>query len=69
MKKKTLEILANVFLIAGGINLGILGLFKRNLISQLFSFIPFLVELIYVLIGIAAVYVMIKLIRLSLIHI
>ncbi|MGB6976200.1 MAG: DUF378 domain-containing protein [Gammaproteobacteria bacterium] len=56
MQRNTWDWIAFVLVIIGGINWGLLGLFNFNVIGGIFSFIPFLARLIYILIGIAAIY-------------
>ena len=44
----------------GGINWGLVGLFKWNLVEVLFGAWPWLVSLIYILVGISAVALLMK---------
>lgn len=59
---KKLDIILGTLLVIGGLNWGLVGLFNVNLISVIFGEMSFLSRLIYILIGVAAVYdiVMIK---------
>jgi len=53
MVKSTLEIIALVLLVIGGLNWGLFGLFTLNVVDMLGST---LAQIIYVLVGISAVY-------------
>jgi len=58
-KKKnddTLMTLANVFLWVGGLNWGLIGLFNLDLVQAIFGASPALVQIIYILVGLSAVY-------------
>lgn len=56
MKKKWIGKTAEILLLVGGLNWGLVGLFNFNLVTTIFGSVPFLVSLIYVLVGISAVY-------------
>jgi uncharacterized membrane protein YuzA (DUF378 family) len=56
MLYRFLDWTAIVFLIIGGINLGIIGLFDYDVIVALFPDNPSIPRLIFFLIGIAAIY-------------
>jgi uncharacterized membrane protein YuzA (DUF378 family) len=45
-----------LFLIIGGINWLLVGLMKTNLVEMLFGTIPMLVTIVYVIVGIAAIF-------------
>jgi len=51
-----LGLIAVILLIIGGLNWGLVGLFNWNLVTAIFGSIPLLVQLIYVLVGLAALY-------------
>ncbi|HKB88762.1 MAG TPA: DUF378 domain-containing protein [Patescibacteria group bacterium] len=53
---KNLHIAAYILLWIGGINWGLVGLFNYNLVEMLFGMWPMLVTLIYILVGVSAVY-------------
>lgn len=53
---KTLDVIAAILLVVGGLNWGLVGLFDFNLVSTLFGSIPFFEKLIYVVVGLAALY-------------
>ena len=56
MKFSTLDYLALLLVIVGGLNWGLVGLFNMDLVKILFSSIPILQTLVYALVGLAAVY-------------
>lgn len=53
---KILHMIAYILLFIGGLNWGLVGLFHWNLVSMLFGAWPMLESLIYILVGVAAVY-------------
>ena len=58
-KRRALEItdiIALVLVAIGGINWGLIGFFDWNLVNAIFGGAPWLERLIYVLVGISAVY-------------
>jgi uncharacterized membrane protein YuzA (DUF378 family) len=57
---KTIDVIAAVLLVIGGLNWGLVGLFEFDLVAALFGTSP-LAKLVYVLVGVAAVYQMIAL--------
>jgi uncharacterized protein len=58
--KNIIYITALILLAIGGINWGLIGLFNFNLVAFIFGFMPFLVSLIYIVVAIAAIYVVIQ---------
>jgi uncharacterized protein len=48
--------IALVLVIVGGLNWGLVGLFEFNLVEAIFGAIPALERIIYVLVGLAALY-------------
>lgn len=56
MKNKTLHYVAYILLWAGGLNWGLIGLFNFNLVQALFGGWPMLATLVYILVGLSAVY-------------
>jgi uncharacterized protein len=56
MNKKWIHMVAFVLVVVGGVNWGLFGLFNLDLVEVLFSGVPTVAEIIYVLIGAAAVY-------------
>ncbi len=53
---KHLHMASYMLLWIGGLNWGLVGLFKYNLVNSLFGSMPALEMLVYVLVGAAAVY-------------
>ncbi len=53
----TLDWIAYVLLIVGGLNWGLFGAFKFNLVTTIFGAIPFLETIVYLLVGVSALYV------------
>ncbi|CAN5198929.1 hypothetical protein BH09PAT1_BH09PAT1_5370 [soil metagenome] len=53
-----LHMVAFLLLVVGGLNWGLVGLFKFNLVNSLFGGMPALEMLIYVLVGASAVYLL-----------
>lgn len=54
---KALHMIAYLLLWVGGLNWGLVGLFKFNLVEALLGSMPGLVTLVYVLVGASTVYV------------
>lgn len=54
---KSLHIAAYTFLWIGGLNWGLVGLLNYNLVESLLGSWPFLVRLIYILVGVSTVYI------------
>ena len=53
---KALDLIAAVFLFIGGINWGLVGIFDFNLIASIFGSASFITRLVYLLVGVAALY-------------
>lgn len=54
---KTIDVIAEVLLVIGGLNWGLVGLFEFDLVAELFGGATTgLAKLIYILVGIAALY-------------
>jgi hypothetical protein len=56
MKFNAIDWLALVFVIVGGLNWGLVGAFDFNLVDTLFGEKSALARIVYVLVGLAAVY-------------
>jgi uncharacterized membrane protein YuzA (DUF378 family) len=54
---KILHMVAYTLLLVGGLNWGLIGLLNFNLVTALFGSWPMVVTLVYVLVGVSAVYV------------
>ena len=53
---KAINIAALILIIIGGINWGLIGLFNLNLVAAIFGDGSFPTRLIYILVGLAAIY-------------
>jgi uncharacterized membrane protein YuzA (DUF378 family) len=53
---KTLDVIAAVLLVIGGLNWGLWGLFKIDLVAAVLGGAPALMNLVYIVVGLAAVY-------------
>ena len=56
MAKNTFDWIAWVLVIIGGLNWGLVGAFGFNLVSTIFGAVSWLESLIYILVGISAIY-------------
>ena len=56
MAKSVLDWIALILLIVGGLNWGLIGLFSFDLVDLIFGSIPLLQNIVYVLVGLAALY-------------
>ncbi|MCB1114060.1 MAG: DUF378 domain-containing protein [Chlamydiia bacterium] len=52
---KTIDIIAAILLVIGGLNWGLIGLFDFNLVSSLFGATP-IERIVYIVVGLAAVW-------------
>ncbi|MBU0929482.1 MAG: DUF378 domain-containing protein [Nanoarchaeota archaeon] len=55
-KMSVLDWIAFVLLVVGGLNWGLVGLFQLDLVQTILGSIPILVSAVYVLVGLAALY-------------
>jgi uncharacterized membrane protein YuzA (DUF378 family) len=53
---RTVNAIALILIIVGGINWGLVGLFDVNLVSAIFGVDTWLTNLVYILVGLAAIY-------------
>ena len=53
---KALGLVASILLVIGGLNWGLVGLFNVDVVASIFGAGSFLSRLIYVVVGLAAVY-------------
>jgi len=58
---RTIDVIAAILLVVGGINWGLIGLFNFDLIEALFGSAPIFIKIVYSLVGIAAVYQIVSL--------
>ncbi|MEK6835392.1 MAG: DUF378 domain-containing protein [Nanoarchaeota archaeon] len=56
MARSTLELIALVLVVVGGLNWGLVGLFNFNLVDTVFGAASTLAKIVYVLVGVSAVY-------------
>ncbi|MBS0625813.1 MAG: DUF378 domain-containing protein [Verrucomicrobia bacterium] len=50
------DLIAMILLVVGGLNWGLVGLFKFNLVDAIFGDMSALTRIIYVLVGVSALY-------------
>jgi uncharacterized membrane protein YuzA (DUF378 family) len=55
---KLLNILSLILLIVGGLNWGLVGIFRFDLVATIFGEASILSNIIYILVGLSAVYVL-----------
>jgi uncharacterized membrane protein YuzA (DUF378 family) len=53
---RSIDVIAAILLVVGGINWGLIGLFNFDLIQALFGSAPIFIKSVYTLVGVAAVY-------------
>ena len=53
---KALDIIVAILLVIGGLNWGLVGLFDFNLVSYLFGEGAVIARIVYIVVGIAAIY-------------
>jgi len=56
---KNLNYITMILVVIGGLNWGLIGLFDFDLVSAIFGAMSFLSRLIFILVGISAVYMLI----------
>lgn len=54
---KALHMIAFVLLVIGGLNWGLVGLFNVDLVKLILGSVPALEKLVYILVGLSAVYI------------
>lgn len=59
MSYKTLHMAAFTLTVLGAINWGLIGLFNFNLVNVLLSGMPQIEQLVYIVVGISAVYILV----------
>jgi uncharacterized membrane protein YuzA (DUF378 family) len=60
---KAMDIVTLLLLIIGGLNWGLIGLLQFDLIGTIFGFAPIIARIIYILVGLAAIYQLLPLMR------
>ena len=53
---KTLDVIAFALLVIGGLNWGLVGIFRFDLVATIFGEMSILARIVYALVGVAAVY-------------
>ena len=53
---KIVNYVADILVIVGGVNWGLIGLIDFNLVNKIFGSIPVAERIIYILVGVSAVY-------------
>jgi uncharacterized protein len=56
MNNKTVHMVSFVLLVVGGLNWGLIALFDLNLVDMVLGGMPMIAKLVYILVGLAAVY-------------
>jgi uncharacterized membrane protein YuzA (DUF378 family) len=54
--KSVLDWIAMILVIIGGLNWGLVGLLELDLVELIFGSIPILMKLVYILVGLSALY-------------
>jgi len=57
MNLKIVDLIANILVIIGALNWGLVGLLNINLVTLLLGSVPALVQAVYIIVGIAGLYV------------
>ena len=60
MKLRGIDFVAVVLVVVGGLNWGLVGLFKFDLVQAILGGVPILARIVYVLVGVAALYAAIR---------
>ena len=56
MAKSVIDWIALVLVIIGGLNWGLVGIFKLDLVAKIFGSVTWLMNVVYILVGIAALW-------------
>lgn len=60
MKLRGIDFVAVLLVVVGGLNWGLVGLFSFDLVQAILGGVPILARLVYILVGLAAVYTAIR---------
>lgn len=60
MKMTTLDWVTMILVVIGGLNWGLIGLINLDVVTAIFGSIPVLVQLIYIVVGLSALYMIYK---------
>ena len=63
MAKNVLDWIALILVIIGGLNWGLIGVFNFNLVTAIFGAIPVIATIIYILVGVAALWTIVYLFK------
>jgi len=58
MKKNPIDTIAWILVIIGGLNWGLVGIANLDIVDLIFGTIPVLAKIVYILVGISALYVL-----------
>ncbi|MBN2127297.1 MAG: DUF378 domain-containing protein [Candidatus Diapherotrites archaeon] len=58
MEKNILDLIALILVVIGGLNWGLVGLLEMDLVQMLLGSIPLLAKIVYVLVGLSALYLL-----------
>ncbi len=64
-KLNTLDLIALILVIVGGLNWGLVGIFSFDLVAAIFGAMSVLSRIVYTLVGLSAIYVAIALPKLA----
>lgn len=53
---KTLDVIAAILLVVGGLNWGLVGVFHFDLVATIFGDMSIISRIVYILVGVAAIY-------------
>lgn len=53
---KTIDLIAKILVIIGGLNWGLVGLLNMDLVQMIFGFMPILATVVYALVGLSALW-------------
>jgi uncharacterized membrane protein YuzA (DUF378 family) len=56
MAENTMDLIAKILVLIGGLNWGLVGLLDMNLVTMIFGSMPSLVTAVYALVGLSALY-------------
>ncbi len=57
---KCIDVIASILLVLGGLNWGLIGIANFNFVTWLFGMMPLLVHIIYILVGLSAIWKLVQ---------
>ena len=60
MKLRGIDFVAVLLVVIGGLNWGLVGLFEFDLVQAILGGVPILARLVYILVGLAAIYAAVR---------